>query len=1403
MSSLCYATTITSIKSINNMSTSEDYKISTQRLDDIGTLIKPTSNLTEVFNYSDTKNLDSLSKEESYLISNNIITREPVSITANDSKIIIGQAVKKDSTVPIKKSEFLMSLYKSKFGILESRPIVLNTKATRVIDNNITQVNTLENYQPVGSNSSKISVDFSEGDYNVYISPSVYELYFTELLNKGLLTKGEFKDKSFISEYEAIGSSNNSKILYPTWHSKLSSYSPKVIDGNSLTNFFSIIRSLPLGRSYSIDNYDLSTGKVSSDFVLKHTTPDYFVSEKTSTIEGLRYIEKLLRLTEKDMTNTESKIVTYKYGVSYINKMPDNDRKTVMFLLSKGILNFEVRSEFGEIYSDLSYDFMCTLLYRVSNPNARFDFSKIQLTDSDNFWLEQGFSQDVIKFYDTDKLPIAMTISAGEDVIVSTSEKKSLFSRVLAFIGVKEKITDSKYASPNDTLKDWYVIKTFSSGTKYSYKGTLLSSITESSPLDDVTREKGIDANFMTFKFKVSSNTMSNAIAQLDSRITIGVLGTLSGSIGSITKVDVDGRQLTFVSATQLKTLSSDIQITEDKVLRNVKTGATAILLPEAQMALVGNEVITTKDLMVFGINKEIYYNLDIIMSIMSNAFLSTIDNNIIFLCDTVLTQKLVPVISSTGSLIESNDLGFVKGVPVDGGEVEDKIMYNLTAMSRGLTALIKDYSYSDPNTHLLKQAKLLINWTYVLPESSVGFTGIIDKENPTIKEMSDFLFTRPAENSGDLVRWWDSNIELSNNLTNIVFGTTGVSYFKSGYFSPSITLLCEDSKDVERIKKDLISKSKFSGQYITKFINGSSDFISALFNKTETSSVYNQMSMSRIFESPEATNISGGLVFAGKYYISNAHSVYVDVMQDDRISYSNDSLKIKTRTKDQIDPYVGTPVKFNDKDYTVLSLFAPTAEQKSDGGRYIALVAREAVWGTVTEGNSGLVLGGNSVVTPNTVSNDIITEYIEYLTKSLAKDSYWIPKDRSMLSGTPYKVFLNDGYTLIGQSLYDVKFGNIEKTTLDYIMDTIKDDFQNTPYFYAYPVIYLDANKYQIDKGTVVTRQTSPYLKAGNIFYSGINSSMVDSILAKFMSLKDVSELKTGDKLIIGDTLFEVSGGRLNSYPISGTTFNNIVAQNPGDTNNIDSAVQKLYLGVNLDFSGRSQNFGSYIKTGSYISSPTDGAKMDNTLYIDKGVLKIKKDGQVSNFVKPTVPTSSCVSISLQNGLRCRPVDSSNNLYVLVMSSNTYGEGSVNNIPFFKESLNIGLRDDMFIGISRAKFQPLQEAVELRNKFLNDYKKAIKGDIKAILKLLAVTVISYLILMSFLCFPVTNLGLGLPILLALKNPLKDSTSKEGFDLIKMISLGMYRMEERIAVSRLIFGNLFLFCILYVVIDKL
>lgn len=461
-----------------------------------------------------------------------------------------------NSTTSARRDEFLVGLSKAAYGPIESRPIYLEVPAYRyakkVIWNKIYDMyGNLIAYEyweepqftmqqvsgSAGAPYETYDVSFRgefvtkpesmenriiykyEHDMWAYVSTNIWELYFIDLLSKGILDYNEVFQSSnqnspsksstlnqgpkgdtfefnstnsiaqnLMAEYNGYGfaSSINSYTSYPAYATQLgvslagSHQMGNVNNETSIRDINSrILNSTSvLGRNYEVVSagYDSSNGfnkviiKFKGDEMSGLPETQYMENQVLTNIAALRMIERVLRVQEKNMSQLEAKIISQKYGAKYLDNITPQDRKTVEFLIAFGIIDFENFEEYANLYSVLSREFCYTLLYRVANPNARTDFSKLLLTDASIMALDITHNynnyQNSVMMPDLSKLE--KFISPDGKLVQDPSNPESPPLSIMSSIFV-DSILHSDTGIPNKSNPIYHVILNIDNPLKYVY----------------------------------------------------------------------------------------------------------------------------------------------------------------------------------------------------------------------------------------------------------------------------------------------------------------------------------------------------------------------------------------------------------------------------------------------------------------------------------------------------------------------------------------------------------------------------------------------------------------------------------------------------------------------------------------------------------------------------------------------------------------------------------------------------------------------------------------------------------------------------------------------------------------------------------------------------------------------
>lgn len=228
-------------------------------------------------------------------------------------------------------------------------------------------------------------------DMMFYRTNDVLEVYLKSALSKGLLNdERALRTDLFTETFIENQSINNGNL--PSW----SPAATPVVPNRTKTKLIrvtpteSVSTDKVLGVNYNVSwsGNTLQLNRVN----MFSSNSGYFSTERLFKMDIYRYIYRFIVANEKKLSDLETDIVNYKYGMELDGTAPEEDVAIIKYLIAKGILNFDSTLDFVNLYVPITYDVFIPLLYRVANPNARLDFSKIQLTDSDQQWKARGYA---------------------------------------------------------------------------------------------------------------------------------------------------------------------------------------------------------------------------------------------------------------------------------------------------------------------------------------------------------------------------------------------------------------------------------------------------------------------------------------------------------------------------------------------------------------------------------------------------------------------------------------------------------------------------------------------------------------------------------------------------------------------------------------------------------------------------------------------------------------------------------------------------------------------------------------------------------------------------------------------------------------------------------------------------
>ena len=1349
------------IYALNNIYKDIDYKLNADSLDKYNSLVADGDEWIISGGYDDSQNLDSISSEESWLISNNVLSRR-VKVFAKNSK-------QQDETV-VGLSDFWMMLYKTKYGVIDSRPVVVNNK----------------------------------NDYYYYVSPNVYELYFKELLDKGLINKEDFNDKNgklFLNDYEQLSANNLNKADIG-WSPGLGYVNSKGKEKNTL------------GYSVSVD---------SKKFSCSENKPNYFKNEELLTLDALKCIETFLRSSEKDMTKLEASIVSYKYGVSYLSRLSESDKETVQFLVAKGILNFEDQNELINLYGPLTNDLAYKLLYRVANEDARFTFSEVQLTDSDSAWQSKGYGEDNIKIATVDNVMYNQTVTDSElqDLLQykpeqSTGDDSSDDSDYN--YSVDEILGLGHVVNAQAKSKLYKVIKILDCNYNYNYSGISISKLVadksswtqeiSDAKQDTITTVDGDDLAVNIISFKVQAKNYATAVMYVDNNISLDSDLNVTQAIGYTTVSD-DEEEITLISEDTIRESLPNITIVEDKVLTNTVTGAQAIILTDTGYALVGNQIIVSDTLMETDINGKMYYNLDIICYLLSNAQLRSITTKELYVVENAKSEKTVDFYSSLN----------VKLGQVYTLKRGNTRYYNASNIS-GVSKLIRKFTVIDGDDKI--PVYFILNLSYVVPSLELFENYKLDSFNDadnSLAKMSEVFYTKPTTTA--LADWWDSNYGMTNSLCNFMYGTKGVEYVKSGYVVPSMVVLRTSAIKDNTIssiftsngfqpdattKKYCESSTKWWKKYYGNCM--STDYLNALANQSRTIRFY------------DGKKSGSGMDYESKYYVTDSGIVYESVGADDRITYKDKSLKIKTRTSSQVTINKDTVFNYGGNEWIFLGTTA-------DGSKYkIIPNFTVAAFNVATVGSSSGELYQSTANTSvsdswnKTVSN-VDKLYSRYFNDGMtcnaqmswsehpaATDLFGYSK--SLTDKSFYYVYGNTIVTADGVAKAKAQGNSIK------MLGNSSGNFSggllsmiDGKHLRICPILYLDTDKYSFYSISgdfhLVEGNVAKTLNLNNVFTVGLSKNVSDSIVAKYTNTVELNSLVQGQKVMIGDIVYTCKNDSTGnvcfvSDPITDTTLVSSLVGSASNNDNdaIKSKIIALFVGQKVQYGGLSYNLGSFIEDAKIGDRITDDA--DKLLYCSGKSYYVYSNGTSYSDL-----TRSCSSVVIQlkfsKGLLVMPLTSKLADYTLLYRSTISGNDKLDDIPFYGENLSYTSEGDYDLTLGKSKYRISQFYRETKDNFRKMMKDAFAGDLINFIWAIIFYFASYVTIILWVLYVILHYGIGLKILQVVSLPVgKDRVFRRGFDIVKILSLGIYDLDSDPTLARTVITSFCSFVVAFAIV---
>ena len=1418
---------------LNNEIDDVDYKVDSLEFEGVAESFLDAQNIERdetgsFLNLSPSKSFDSLEGEtdsvkvaKSYLLENDVLHR-PINLSWDGKHYVVGEEASwcsDDST--LLKSDLLLMLSKIEWGTQSISSLVLKNSSVR---NEQSGAKAHFNYWKKGKVVSELQdywgsgldATFDVGDFYFYKNPNVYELYFKKLLDMGILKKSDFSNSQFIKEYEQCVTDDK-----PAW-----------LTGGIVT----IENKGVFGQSFSYDNDSVDQKK-----------PNYFGdSETLSVMDALRLIETFMRITEKDISETEAGIVTYKYGITYLSKFEEEDQRTLSFLIAKGVLDYD-KDNFGlNLFGDATYADIYEVLYRVANPEARLDFSKIQLTDSENFWKAKGFCEETLALYSVDNPPIMRTVEAE---VISTQSKG---------------ILNTVYAVSN-SAKVYRIVKQFDKVNTFFYRGVELSELAlklnsgECSfhEVKSVAEKKvevqgqGIkDVYEVIFEYKATSK--ESAINYVDGNFTSKITHKETYTLSALTKISIIGEDDSESSTTRMisqdvmRECFKDISIIEDKVLYNKRTGAQAVFLPESGYALVGNRVFSNSSLFITDTNDDVYYNLSVVMALLSNSDLEVLGKGSIFIWDLVSEHEATTHSATGGRLGSAYYLVATSLAGVDPDDLELEILegeedgkpmyylYKLDSITNGVNTIYRKFSVKYQGN--VYPVYVIVDWVFAAPDSEelnsykMYQSGTITGDL-TMNDALLALYTRPQDDK--LGKWWDSNLGISNALANFIYGTRGVEYVKSGYLAPSLTVLVEDPENSHQGESDAMNGNLTSevlntlfttrGFYLpskySQYVGGTTqNFWNSYFN-SQVGCPSEFKTLAKITRRCQILlgwgDEEDGCSFGTSFYVTKNGVVYRNVEEDGRLSFDSTVSPKKITIRDRVDSEESVPVggsvyteggklqwkylgmkTIAGKTYLQLYPMFDIIDKLDSNGESLNLSYTVPVYKSSKSGNKiswkHVKVGGQKL------SDEMYTLYSQFFPDFTNYSSLLGEWNNSRFN---FEYFSNDFFADSGVNVLNHTVSSSgAKKTFYYAGGTgawKKYDATAGITAYAVPCFYLPASDfytYQSDGKWTLGKGSLPALiTKSNYFYSGLNNSIIDSMIAKSVGVSSVKVLPYGAELIIGDTVWTKKGAYWESNPIYDGRVASDATSN--DSSRYQAMLCNVFTGMVVYCDDLAFNITNYFTC--YGLAPVSGAETlgeNACACLDaNGVPSVYRNGSYSPLPCDGVATAVCIRMKIDDSFLVRPVDDTGKHWVACHSAS---ESLVNglNVPFFSESLSYDSGGLSRVTLGESYYHMTGMFNEKKDKSDIGYKTLFWEDLSTLILVIIICLVSYLAVMSYVSYFMLTQGMGRFFLEALVTKTENGKFK-GVDVLKIMTFGIYSLDNDPSLMRVVVTSLVCFMI--------
>ncbi|MCM1172515.1 MAG: InlB B-repeat-containing protein [Clostridium sp.] len=835
-----------------------------------------------------------------------------------------------------------------------------------------------------------------------------------------------------------------------------------------------------------------------------------------------------------------------------------------------------------------------------------------------------------------------------------------------------------------------------------------------------------------------------------------------------------------------------------------------------------------------------VYYNLEIISCLLGNVYLSRLArNNVMYVCSAVQNEKKVPVYGYYGTRLRDAyvvdiDLG-ESGFSNDERISEDAGCFNVDNMEVGTNRLTRAFTVKNGTAD--EQVYVIVDWNYVIPDNEIlanediaNYVSSIEEgtDSLTLQDVNSVIYTRPT-GSAILQEWWDSNLSVSNSLANFMYGTSGVEYVKSGYLAPSITILRPEGVTDGTISQIFTQNGFKLDETGLKYCGSTTKWWEVFYSGSTLSDTYTKAlaAGTRGYKLLNGKNMADGKTYSDSFFVTRAGVIYENVQTNDSVLYKDGQLNIQTRrVKGSSETPIGKEFNYNGQKWIL------TGSRRINHEAYYCVQplfedSRFTISGVVVDDKLGILPVSNlSSTKPNSaVLNDCITKLNE-----LYADFFGMPMLATSTVGTTNKIQVTDSSflyeaqpTTVATKFRDVygKCWYVNNKTLTDGRET-KESFTTKKFeklrgksIQAIPVFFLKVSdyyfyesqgEYYLNSGALVNA-----LNVNGIYTNGISQAVRDSIIYANTNTVPINNLVEKQVITIADINFvRVASSNKGaplfvSEPISDTDLISVLNSSATDEDKLTAVKSHLFVGIPVVCGGQQFYLSSFINN-AYVGSLYNPDGKSGVLYSGNG----KKGGAPVVYLDGTnqaqdastmTPTSVCITIQLDDGLYVRPTTKKLNRYVALLTSSVTPNTYVDEIPFFRESLVYEEGSAATVAVTSSRFFPSEWFKATKTKYKQMMRDAFKGDVITVLWMFAFYFAVYLAIVSWIMWAILTEGYGRKLFETITLPSKqNSMMRHGFDLIKILTFGIYNIDSEPTLARTFVTSFISFFISYAIV---